>query len=318
MQLKASQPSGLAELHKFAARRHGVVSTSEVASFAVTRAQIRSGVRRGDWLAPHSGVLVAAAAPATWMQRCMIATHRTHGIISHRAAARLHGLDGFDTDIVELTVPDSKHRHNGGFLLHRTSFLSGEDCTVKAGISVTSLARTLVDLGAVVSDDKVEQALDDSIRRGCSIRWVTETLERVDRPGPSGCASLRRVLARPDRQGPIPDSIFERLMERTATACGLPQPERQFCVYESFGPQNSKSGKLVARLDAAWPEARLGVEAHSARWHDGSRRGRADQRRDNRLAGLGWELLYLGWWDLSQPSRFQSDLAAAYAMRCPS
>ena len=157
-----------------------------------------------------------------------------------------------------------------------------------AGIAVTSIARTLVDLGAVVSDDRVEQALDDAIRRGYSLRWITETLDRVDRPGPSGCASLRRVLARPDRQGPIPDSMFERSMERMAVAGGMPQPERQFRVYDGLGSTHGGLGILVAQLDAAWPAAKLGVEAHSARWHDGNRRGRADQRRDNRLAGLGW------------------------------
>ena len=340
-----STTTGLAALMRLAATQHGVISASEAASFEVTRAQLRSGIRRGDWLTPHPGVLIAAAAPATWMQRCMIASQRSGGLISHRAAARLHGLDGFhgsesgtrrrggggssrgssggsgggssgEGGLVELTVPDSRSRATGDYLVHRTCVLAPEDCTVTAGIAVTSIARTLVDLGAVVSDDRVEQALDDAIRRGYSLRWITETLNRVDRPGPSGCASLRRVLARPDRQGPIPDSMFERSMERMAVAGGMPQPERQFRVYDGLGFAHGGLGILVAQLDAAWPAAKLGVEAHSSRWHDGNRRGRADQRRDNRLAGLGWELLYLSWWDLQHPGTFQSDLAAAYALRC--
>jgi predicted transcriptional regulator of viral defense system len=326
-----STTTGLAALLRYAAKQHGVISAAEAANFEVTRAQLRSGVRRGDWLTPHAGVLIAAAAPATWMQRCMIATQRSGGLISHRAAARLHGLDGFhgsesggrivggsggEAGLVELTVPDSRSRAIGDFLVHRTCVLAPEDCTVTAGIAVTSIARTLVDLGAVVSDDKVEQALDDAIRRGYSLRWITETLNRVDRPGPSGCASLRRVLARPDRQGPIPDSMFERSMDRMAVAGGMPQPERQFRVYDGLGFAHGGLGILVAQLDAAWPAVKLGVEAHSSRWHDGNRRGRADQRRDNRLAGLGWELLYLSWWDLQHPATFQSDLAAAYALRC--
>ncbi len=330
-----STTTGLAALLRYAATQHGVISAAEAANFDVSRAQLRSGTRRGDWLTPHSGVLISAAAPATWMQRCMVATQRTGGLISHRAAARLHGLDGFhgsesgtrgsssssgrgvgESALIELTVPDSRSRAVGDFLIHRTCVLAPEDCTVTAGIAVTSIARTLVDLGAVVSDDRVEQALDDAIRRGYSLRWITETLDRVDRPGPSGCASLRRVLARPDRQGPIPDSMFERSMERMAVAGGMPQPERQFRVYDGLGSTHGGLGILVAQLDAAWPAAKLGVEAHSARWHDGNRRGRADQRRDNRLAGLGWELLYLSWWDLQHPATFQSDLAAAYSLRC--
>ncbi|MCX6525913.1 MAG: hypothetical protein NTX58_14315 [Actinobacteria bacterium] len=363
-----STTTGLAALLRYAATQHGVISAAEAANFDVSRAQLRSGTRRGDWLTPHSGVLISAAAPATWMQRCMVATQRSGGLISHRAAARLHGLDGFhgaesgtrgalgggggsrvgrggsggsgssagrsrgsnsggrgssisggrggdgESGLIELTVPDSRFRAIGDFLVHRTCVLDPEDCTVIRGIAVTSIARTLADLGAVVSDDRVEQALDDAIRRGYSLRWITETLDRVDRPGPSGCASLRRVLARPDRQGPIPDSMFERSMERMAVAGGMPQPERQFRVYDGLGSTHGGLGVLVAQLDAAWPAAKLGVEAHSARWHDGNRRGRADQRRDNRLAGLGWELLYLSWWDLQHPATFQSDLTATTRM----
>ena len=196
---------------RLAAKQHGVISAAEATNFEVTRAQLRSGIRRGDWLTPHAGVLIAAAAPATWMQRCMVATQRSGGLISHRAAARLHGLDGFhgtengtrsrgsgsrivgrgiggagrggddEAGLVELTVPDSKSRATGDFLVHRTCVLAPEDCTVTAGIAVTSIARTLVDLGAVVSDDRVEQALDDAIRRGTAFAGLPRrSIESID------------------------------------------------------------------------------------------------------------------------------------------
>ena len=69
---------------------------------------------------------------------------------------------------------------------------------VSVALSASSnLARTLCDLGAVVPLHRVEGALDDALRWNVSERWILETLDRVDRPGPSWTATLRRILALP-------------------------------------------------------------------------------------------------------------------------
>ena len=173
---------------------------------------------------------------------------------------------------------------------------------------VTSIARTVVDLGAVVEDDVVEQALDDALRQGFNPLWISQTLERVDRPGPSGAPALRRVLARPDRRGPLPESVFERVVERACRAIGMPRPVRQHEVRD-------RQGRLVARLDLAWPELGIGVEAHSRRWHFGDANARTDQHRANRLAALGWLVIFVGWADVDDPERFVAVLRDAYLTR---
>ena len=304
------QSHGLPELLRTAAVCHGVTTMSAAADAGVTRAQVRTGLRNGIWRMPHAGILVSTAAPWSWFQDCAIGVLASRGVASHRAAARIHGLDGFAEAPVEVTVSVDRHLRNVGCIAHTSGCLARSDRTTVNGIEVTSIARTLADLGAVVDDDKVEQALDDALRTGSNLRWITETLDRVDRRGPSGVTSLRRVLGRSDRHGPLPDSMFERLVERASVAAGVPQPVRQF-------PIRDAEGTLVAVLDAAWPSVRLGAEAHSSRWHDGSRRGRADQRRDNRLAGLGWELLYAGWWDVTHADEWARDLRGAYEIRSP-
>jgi hypothetical protein len=229
----------------------------------------------------------------------------TGGVASHRTAARLHQLDGRTDEVVELTVPRPLRRARGMWVVHQTAQLEPVDLVEIEGIRTTGLARTLVDLGAVVGDDDVEGALDDALRRGASMRWIEQTLARLERPGPSGTAALRRVLDREDRRGPLPDSAFERLIERAATDAGLPQPERQVRVRDD-------SGRVVAVLDAAWQDRKIGSEAQSERWHGGPRGAQRDLDRHNLLTSLGWRMLYATWRDVRSPASFVARLTDLY------
>ena len=53
--------------------------------------------------------------------------------------------------------------------------------------------------------------------------------------------------------------------------------------------------RLVGRVDLACVPLRLAVEAHSRRFHFGAGPGSADQRRDDDLAAIGWDVRYVGW-----------------------
>ena len=227
----------------------------------------------------------------------MIATLACGGVVSHEAAAVLHGLDGVGGQPLVLTVPATVRGEVPGFCVHHTTRLDDADITVVDGIPVTNVARTLCDLGAVVRDDVVEQALDEAMRKGFSLRWIEERLDQVDRPGKSGTASLRRVLARPDRVGPLPDSRFERLIQRVLTSAGLPPPVRQHPVYNA-------EGRLLGRIDVAWPDIKLGIEATSQRWHGADSQRRRDAKRDGAIENEGWELLYPEWRDAIAPAAF--------------
>jgi len=293
-----------------AAERHGVISVAEATHLGLTRGRRRAAIGRGEWLRPLANVLVAAGAPPTWRQRAAIAVTASGGVLSHRAAAHLHSLDGIPEPAIEVTVPASCSWRHDGTIVHRAQSMDRADVLEVDGIDVTSSARTLVDLGAVVDADTVEQVLDDALRRGVSPQWIAQTLDRLARPGRSGTGTLRRVLERPDRRGPLPDSVFERLVERICVAAGLPAPERQVEVRD-------ETGRVVGRIDVGWPERRIGVEGHSRRWHSGTLRGERDRVRDNRLTALGWELLYASWSDTEHPEALMRDVRAAYDRRAP-
>jgi len=258
---------------------------------------LRARALRGEIDRPRPRAVRFVAAPRSWMQDQSVAVLSAAGVTSHRAAAHLHRLDGFDRPPeLESSVERPRSVRATGLIVHQVDRLDDADVTCVDGIAVTSLARTLCDLGAVVPDDLVERALDDALRRGCSMTWIDETLQRVARPGPSGTSGLKRVLDLADRQGRVPDSWRERVTERMLSHPDLAGLVRQFEI-------RTAAGEFVARPDLALVDVRLGIEFHSDQWHYGPRRGRSDRRRDLAASRIGWELLYLDASDHRDPTR---------------
>jgi hypothetical protein len=218
-------------------------------------------------------------------------------VASHRSAARLHDLDGFEhCDIVELSVTRGhRWRGEGDVVAHHVAALDPEDVVTIGGIPCTGLARTVCDLGAVVHPLEVRRALTAARRRGASLRWIQLTADRLHRPGPSGAAVLLRQLATIPFEGRVPDSWFEELLALCLDDPGIPPIVRQ-C------PIRDREGVIVARTDIGIPSVRLGLEAQGRRFHFGPDAEPLDEQRDLRAAARGWDLQYLGWYATRRPA----------------
>lgn len=59
----------------------------------------------------------------------------------------------------------------------------------------------------------------------------------------------------------------------------------------------------------------MAVEAHSKRFHFGAVAGADDQRRDDDLASLGWDVSDVGWYAATQTPRDVSRRIGAVARR---
>ena len=85
-------------------------------------------------------------------------------LASHRAAAALHRYDGFAPGVIEVLVPMHVFHRRKNVIVHHTRSLPEIDRDRVGPIPVTSMARTLIDLGAVASADQVEEAFDGAER----------------------------------------------------------------------------------------------------------------------------------------------------------
>jgi very-short-patch-repair endonuclease len=209
-------------------------------------------------------------------------------LASHRSAAALWKLEGAREGFIEITSPRSKSRP--GIVLH-VSALELCDISAVEGIPTTNVSRTLLDLGAVTGQEVVESALDDALRRGLTslprLRWW---LEQLGGRGRRGAGVLRTLLMERDPKTAPPESVLEARLVRLLRRARLPEPTRQFEVREQ--------GELLARVDLAYPDVHLAIEADGYRYHSGRAAWQRDLERRNRLTSRGWRIIHVTWADI--------------------
>lgn len=152
---------------------------------------------------------------------------------------------------------------------------------------MTTPARTLLDLAGVVDVDKLEPALEDVVLRGLApFSALRRTLDRLGGHGRRGAAPLRRLVEARDPATAPTESMLEDRLVGVLRKAGLPAPVRQLQV----------SG---VRIDFAYPEARLAIEADSRAWHAGRSDLQRNSSKGNLLVGLGWRVLHFTWFDVT-------------------
>jgi hypothetical protein len=121
--------------------------------------------------------------------------------LSHRDAALLRSLArGQVGTRVDVTTTRRSRSGPRGVRLHRVHAIHPEDIDVVDGIPVTSVARTLLDLAGIWSDERLARAARRADeRRELDLRAVQRMLERSK--GRKGVRRLRRVMSiyMPDR-----------------------------------------------------------------------------------------------------------------------
>ncbi len=306
--------SAVRAVTEFAASRHSVVTRSQAAAHGLSNVRLATAVRHG-WLEERfPNVFLIRGAPESDHQRLLAAAAAVEGsVVSHRAAARLHGLDGFDQGtIVEVSV-DRRHRWQlpSPAVTHHVCCVDDADTTTLDGIPVTTIPRTLSDLGSVVRNRRlVRRALTDARRRGLDVESIRAVNERMHRPGQAGTGTLRRLLDAIPFEGVVSDSWFEEVLAACLDDPRIPSVVRQH-------PISDRTGRVIARVDLAIPSVRLGIEAHSRRHHFGPDAESLDETRDVAVAAAGWELLYVGWHQAKRPAAVADAIAAVVAARRP-
>jgi hypothetical protein len=205
-------------------------------------------------------------------------------VASHRTAAALHGLDGFSPGgVIEVLVPMRVRLRRRSVVVHHTRDLTAEDRTAIGVIPVTSLARTLIDLGAVAPADVVEEAYDAAERDAPGTRAKVERRYKALRaPGRNGIGAMTQIRARRERLERVPRSVLERRMKRILAQAGAPPARSRYKL-------RLKSGRVV-ELDFAILEDRLDLEVDGHATHASRTQRAADNARANEIADAGWAI----------------------------
>lgn len=270
-----------------ASTQYGLITRSQAEALGMSRDAIKRRVRAGVLVMVCPGVYRNAAVPRSWHQRAM-ATFLWAGassLIAGHAAAALHHLDGFGLPArIDVWTPRSLKPPHHLVIPRRTELVEIEDRTLVGGIAVMTPVRTLIDVAGKVSEEQLEIALEDLLRRRLSTApFVAERVGRMPR-NCRGSGDLRLVLARRGTAPPAESGLEVRVI-RLLRARGYPEPIRQRALTDD--------GRFIGRVDLVYPERRLILEVDSFRFHSGRGSFEEDRSRRNALSALGWMVLHV-------------------------
>lgn len=272
-------------LTSIATRQHGAFSRHQAFECGFTRGEIDRRVSTGAWRVLDHGIYATAGTPSSWHQQLIAVCLAGPAVASHRAAAALWSFPGFHAPPVEVTALRHLRRHAPSVVWHESRHLDHRSVTELDAVPVTHAARTIVDLGSVVDEATLMGALDDALRRSLvSTASVQAVLESFDTRR-VGSGAVRRALRRRPATSAVPESVLETAFDDLVHVYELPAPLRQHRV-------RAQDGSVVARVDFAYPSARLAIEIDSVRHHAGTEDWRRELARINALVGVGWRALH--------------------------
>jgi hypothetical protein len=114
---------------------------------------------------------------------------------SHRSAATVWNVEGGDERLQEIQCLRWRRPKEPGLIVHESKALDARDVTVVDAIPVTTIERTLLDLGAVRHPLTVERAVETALRRELTtLPDLRSTMRRLGRRGRNGVGVLRRII----------------------------------------------------------------------------------------------------------------------------
>ena len=271
------------ECARIAALQWGVVGRAQARSAGLTPRQIQYRLSTGRWEALLPSVYRISGTPFVVRQRLMAAVlwGGPETVVFRRSAAALWELEGGRDDPPEIASPWQLRHATSKVRAHRSATLAPADVSRLGPLPVTNPGRTLIDLGGVLEEPALEVALDQALRSGrVSLGPLRDRIEELAPRRLPGLTRLRRMLDERDPARAPADSELETLVHRWLRTHGFPAPVFQHWVtLPAHGP---------ARLDFAYPDKLVGVEADSYAWHSGHSAFERDRARIGELASLGW------------------------------
>ena len=224
-------------------------------------------------------------------------------VLSHRSAAALWMIRPTSRSIIDVTDPQKSRSWKGIRRHHKP--LPDDEKTVKEGIPVTTVPRTIFDLAATETADVIENLLREmeflELRDALSLQDLVERY-----PGRRG---VRKVQVALERLKEEPEGRKRsKLEERFAPFLRLhhlPQPR--------FNDWIIAGGKRF-QVDCHWPDLRQIVELDGWQGHRTRTAFREDRARDRLLHVAGYSVTRLTWNQLEdEPEAIASDLRTLLA-----
>jgi len=273
----------LTEQHRHMAR------IAELLELGLSHRQVRLRIAQSRLFRVHHNVVSTVPPPYSFDARAVAACLAVpNAVVSHSAAAFLHRIRRTPRELLDLTAPSGRYLQLDGIHVHRTKALP--ECDIQqwiSGVRLTTPARSLFDLAAILDGPALRSAVEDARNRGIVTDLeLDEVGARLIARGRPGSAMFRQVVD--PLLGTTPaQSGYEVIVRDALTNAGLePTPQH---------PVRLPNGRRIF-MDLALVDSRIDVEIDPSHTHASTAVVAADKARDVQLALAGW-----------QPLRFTED-----------
>jgi very-short-patch-repair endonuclease len=254
-----------------------VVARRQLLASQISSHVIDHWVRTGFLYPLHRGVYAVghrALAPFAQEMAALMACGED-AVISHTSAAYMWGLIEMPRRLVDVTVASGPTRGRGGINLHRNR-LSKREIRTRHGLSVTSPARTIIDLALTARPDELERLIAEArVKRLIREGELEKALAASGtRPG----TGRLRTLLRAEGQPGLTRSEAERMLRRLLRQAGLPQPRT-----------NVRLGHYEA--DFLWEAEKVVLEVDSWQFHGHRCAFENDRRKSLALQAAGYQVI---------------------------
>lgn len=277
-----------AKAQRRAERSDGIVDWIDLPSRSARRLAQRER-DAGRWALVRRGVNRVVGAPTSWDQAARAAALAGGELVyvSHEAAARLYGIDGFGRARLEVSAPLTRKVRLAGIRAHRIGTLEEGDIRVHQGVRIASPIRIVLDLSSRLDLDRLGRLVDDLLRsKLLSLEALRDRVART-RPAPGrSVRKLRAVLAGRSVGFDAGQSTLEARIRRVLDRYGFPPPVHQHRV---------ETANRSYSLDFSYPDQMLFLEGDGFGFHSFASDLDNDHRRQNELVVAGWTPLRFTW-----------------------
>lgn len=267
------------EIAALAERQHGVVTQRQLIALGFSLRMIERRIE--SWrLRPIHREVYAVGRSGLSREGQWLAAVLAYGegaLLSHRSAAALWGLAKPWGPVIDVTAPAGRQgiRRREKIWIHRGR-LHPEDRAVRAGIPVTTVARTLFDMAEFVSLKRLESAWEEADRLNLlQLSAVEGVCERGY--GRRGLKPIGRLLA--------------EARAATITRSPLEDDFAAFCLEHRLPMPSFNTTALGYEVDALWPAQRLAAELDSWQFHRHRAAFERDRARDTTLQVAGYRII---------------------------
>lgn len=275
-----------------AAEQFGLVARSQVLECGIRRRMLRRRLEACELeYASRRGVYRFPGAPDSWHARAMelLLLCGPTSALSHGTAAYLHRLDGFrdEPEILDVTATSSQRIVAPP---HRVHLTRGEKLhQVKLdGLRVTSVVRTLVDLGEQLTPDDFEKTFDSARRFHRNLEpWLDQFADTKENAKRRGVAVIKRLIA--ERSHAF-DSALEVTMRQLLEKNGFPMPLFHYRVFHER--------RSIMEVDGAYlrPDHRhIALHFDGFGTHSTREQFERDAAQRTQLSVIGWVQIVITW-----------------------